>query len=174
VSLDAGYFSAANVTAIAALGCTPLIPPDRQLHGRAVPAAPRGRPPAGLSVAAHPPDQARSAAVCSAQDHRGAGLWADQAGARLPPVCVARDVQGPGGMGAHLYNPQCAEALAGLAAPTPTTWAVRAGGPQQGGADSQEVAGLSSASQRSGRQNGNQQSESWPSFINVGQAPREI
>ena len=50
-SLDAGYFSAANVTAIAALGCTPLIPPDRQLHGRAVPAAPRGRPPAGLSVA---------------------------------------------------------------------------------------------------------------------------
>ena len=44
-SLDAGYFSEANVTAIAALGCTPLIPPDRQLHGRAVPAAPRGRPP---------------------------------------------------------------------------------------------------------------------------------
>ena len=50
-SLDAGYFSEANVTALAALGCTPLIPPDRQLHGRAVPAAPRGRPPAGLSVA---------------------------------------------------------------------------------------------------------------------------
>lgn len=50
-SLDAGYFSEANVMALAALGCTPLIPPDRQLHGRAVPAAPRGRPPAGLSVA---------------------------------------------------------------------------------------------------------------------------
>ncbi|MBI4000757.1 MAG: transposase, partial [Nitrospira defluvii] len=50
-SLDAGYFSEANVTAIAALGCVPLIPPDRQLHGRAVPAAPRGRLPAGLSVA---------------------------------------------------------------------------------------------------------------------------
>ena len=50
-SLDAGYFSEANVTALVALGCTPLIPPDRQLHGRAVPAAPRGRPPAGLSVA---------------------------------------------------------------------------------------------------------------------------
>ena len=50
-SLDAGYFSEANVTALAALGCTPLIPPDRQLHGWAVPAAPRGRPPAGLSVA---------------------------------------------------------------------------------------------------------------------------
>jgi transposase len=50
-SLDAGYFSEANVTALAALGCTPLIPPDRQRHGRAVPTAPRGRPPAGLSVA---------------------------------------------------------------------------------------------------------------------------
>ena len=51
VSLDAGYFSEANVTALAALGCEPLMPPDRQTHGHAIPAAPRGRPPAGLSVA---------------------------------------------------------------------------------------------------------------------------
>ncbi len=51
VSMDAGYFSEANVTAITALGCEPLIPPDRQRHGRAVPAAPRGRPSATLSVA---------------------------------------------------------------------------------------------------------------------------
>lgn len=50
-SLDAGYFSEANVTAVAALGCEPLIPPNRQPHGRAVPAAPRGRRPATLSVA---------------------------------------------------------------------------------------------------------------------------
>lgn len=50
-SMDAGYFSAANVQAVAALGCEPLIPPDRQLHGRPLPAAPRGRPPVGLSVA---------------------------------------------------------------------------------------------------------------------------
>lgn len=50
-SLDAGYFSEANVEAIATLGCEPLIPPDRQAHGRTTPAAPRGRPPAGLSVA---------------------------------------------------------------------------------------------------------------------------
>ena len=50
-SLDAGYFSEANVTAVAALGCAPLIPPNRQHHGRAVPAAPRGRRPATLSVA---------------------------------------------------------------------------------------------------------------------------
>ncbi len=51
VSMDAGNFSEANVTTLTALGCTPLIPPDRQLHGQAVPTAPRGRPPAGLSVA---------------------------------------------------------------------------------------------------------------------------
>lgn len=51
VSMDAGYFSEANVTALTALGCWPLIPPDRQLHSQARPAAPRGRPPAGLSVA---------------------------------------------------------------------------------------------------------------------------
>lgn len=51
VSMDAGYFSEANVVALTALGCTPLIPPDRQLHSQVVPAAPRGRPPVGLSVA---------------------------------------------------------------------------------------------------------------------------
>jgi hypothetical protein len=51
VSMDAGYFSEANVTALIALGCTPLVPPDRQLHSQARPAAPRGRPPIGLSVA---------------------------------------------------------------------------------------------------------------------------
>lgn len=52
-SLDAGYFSEENVHALTALGCRPLIPPDRQQHGRAVPAAPRGRIPTGLSVADH-------------------------------------------------------------------------------------------------------------------------
>jgi hypothetical protein len=51
VRMDTGYFSEANVTALTALGCTPLIPPDRPLHGQAGPMAPRGRPPAGLSVA---------------------------------------------------------------------------------------------------------------------------
>ncbi|MBK8278361.1 MAG: hypothetical protein IPK92_21720 [Nitrospira sp.] len=40
-SMDAGYFSEANVTALTALGCRPLIPPDRQLHSQARPAAPQ-------------------------------------------------------------------------------------------------------------------------------------
>ena len=51
VSMDAGYFSEATVEMVATLGGAPLIPPDRQRHGRAVPAAPRGRRPVGLSVA---------------------------------------------------------------------------------------------------------------------------
>ena len=50
-SLDAGYFSEENVHALTALGCMPLIPPDRLQHGRTRPAAPRGRIPTGLSVA---------------------------------------------------------------------------------------------------------------------------
>ncbi len=52
-SLDAGDFSEATVDAIAPLGCEPLLPPDRQMQGQAMPAAPHGRPPAGLSVAGH-------------------------------------------------------------------------------------------------------------------------
>ena len=51
VSMDAGYFSEATVEMVATLGGAPLIPPDRQRHGRAVPAAPHGRRPVGLSVA---------------------------------------------------------------------------------------------------------------------------
>jgi hypothetical protein len=50
-SLDAGYFSEEYVHALTALGCRPLIPPDRQQHGRAMPVAPCGRIPTGLSVA---------------------------------------------------------------------------------------------------------------------------
>ena len=50
-SLDAGYFSEANVTALATLGCAPLIQPDRQHHGRPVAPASRGRRSTALSVA---------------------------------------------------------------------------------------------------------------------------
>jgi hypothetical protein len=49
-SMDTGYFSEVNGTALTALGCLPLVPPDRQLHSQARPAPPRGRPPVGLSV----------------------------------------------------------------------------------------------------------------------------
>lgn len=45
VSMNAGYFSEANVTACTALGCWPLIPLDRQLHSQTVTMALRGRLP---------------------------------------------------------------------------------------------------------------------------------
>jgi len=51
VSLDAGYFSEANVQALKELGTETLIPPDRQTHRQARPHAPRGRIPKSLSVA---------------------------------------------------------------------------------------------------------------------------
>jgi transposase len=51
VTMDAGYFSEMNVVVLTALGCTPFVPPDRQLHSQVMPAATRGRPPVGLSVA---------------------------------------------------------------------------------------------------------------------------
>jgi transposase len=70
VSMDAGYFSEANVTALTALGCTPLVPPDRQLHSQVVLATPRGRPPAGLSVA----DRMRR----TLRTRRGRGLYAQR------------------------------------------------------------------------------------------------
>ncbi|MBH0201826.1 MAG: transposase [Nitrospira sp.] len=55
VSMATGYCSEANGTALTALGCTPLIPPDRPLHSHMRPAAPRGRPPGATYVAGHYP-----------------------------------------------------------------------------------------------------------------------
>lgn len=80
VSMDTGYFSETNVMALTALGCQPLIPPDRQLHGQAVPMAPRGRLPAGLSVAVG----------CAVPSARGAGDGGMLDAKRLSSRCSAR------------------------------------------------------------------------------------
>ena len=50
-SLDAGYFSEDNVNEIKLMEIEPLIPPDRQEHGKKIPAVPRGPIPKNLSVA---------------------------------------------------------------------------------------------------------------------------
>lgn len=50
VVADAGYWSEANVVALQARGIEPLIATGRRKHHEPVPAAPRGRPPAGLSI----------------------------------------------------------------------------------------------------------------------------
>jgi transposase len=47
---DAGYCSAANITALQTLGSDPLIATRQQRHGERLPDAPQGRPPAGLTV----------------------------------------------------------------------------------------------------------------------------
>ncbi|MCL6650217.1 MAG: transposase [Chloroflexi bacterium] len=52
VLADAGYWSEANVEALEAKGIQAFIAPTRQRHSAPPPVAPRGRPPAGLSVRA--------------------------------------------------------------------------------------------------------------------------
>lgn len=47
---EAGYCSDANVTALQAMGSEPLIATGQPRHGARLPDAPRGRPPAGLSI----------------------------------------------------------------------------------------------------------------------------
>jgi hypothetical protein len=50
VLADAGYWSEANVVALQERGIEPLIATGRRKHREPVPVAPRGRPPAGLTV----------------------------------------------------------------------------------------------------------------------------
>jgi len=76
-SLDADYFSEENVHTLTALGCMPLIPPDRQPHGRTCSAAPH----AGHQVVETP--------VRQTDGHGRAGLWSDQARTWVPTVLVA-------------------------------------------------------------------------------------
>lgn len=50
MSADAGYFSNETVTELTARGLDVYLPPDRMRHRQRLPAAPRGRIPAGLST----------------------------------------------------------------------------------------------------------------------------
>lgn len=49
-SMDTGYFSKDNVTALEKMGVEVFIPPERLKHGEVRPPAPRGRIPMGLSA----------------------------------------------------------------------------------------------------------------------------
>jgi|CXWL01.1.fsa_nt_gi hypothetical protein len=121
-SLDAGYYSEHNVHVLTALGCMPLIPPDRPPHERTRPVAPRGRIPLGLSVA----DRMRltlrtkrgATPVRQTESHGRAGLRSDQAGTRVPAVLIAGPSPRPRRMGADLCDPQRAEALEDHPPPT--------------------------------------------------------
>jgi transposase len=50
-SMDSGYFSKENVIKAEKIGTEVFMPPDRQEHGKTIPAAPRGRIPGSLSIA---------------------------------------------------------------------------------------------------------------------------
>jgi hypothetical protein len=49
-SMDAGYFSKDNISALEKMGVEAFIPPARLKHGEVAPPAPRGRIPKGLSA----------------------------------------------------------------------------------------------------------------------------
>jgi hypothetical protein len=147
-SLEAGSFSEAHVTTLAARGCPPLIPPARQLHGRARPAAPRGR----------------------------AGVRAEQAGPRLPAILAARAAARARGVGADLHDAPCAHALdrAASAAPTPTEWTTGADRNPEGRAESPGVAGCRRAAQSAEERTLNPPPRTWCAHFNVGQAPSVV
>ena len=77
VLADAGYWSEANVVALQDRGIEPLIATGRRKHSEPVPAAPRGRPPAGLTVKQR---MARALATV-----RGHGLYARRKAIVEPP-----------------------------------------------------------------------------------------
>jgi len=146
-SLDAGYFREANRHGPRGVGLYPAHPAGSPTpwtsRARCTTRSPSGGPVGGRAEASNTADSVGLGAVRQAENHRGADLWADQAGARLPPVLVARDAQSPGGMGAHLYHPQCSQALDRPPASTTPPWGGVAdvGGQQEGEAESPETAG---------------------------------
>ena len=95
----------------------------------------------GRSDAPHPPHDARTTGLRSAQSDCRAGVRPDQAGPRLSAILAARDAAGARRMGAQLYDPQWAQTLARLASATPTS---RRGAPglgqkPEGGAERPKV-----------------------------------
>jgi hypothetical protein len=177
---------------LTALGCTPLSPPDHQLHSPVVPAAPRGRPPASLSVADRmrrtlpacrrtgarnvgdgaTPGAKRSSNRCSARASRPA---CRQAGPRLSTIPAGRDAAGVWGVDAHLYHPSCPEALAGpqLSAPRSRTPPAHAERQPEGEAERTAIATGQQADPCAAEYGHNPQSRSWFDQLNVGQAPSQ-
>jgi len=86
VLADAGYWSEANVVALQDRGIEPLIATGRRKHHEPVPVAPRGRPPAGLSVKQR---MARTLATL-----RGHGLYARRKAIVEPPFGQIKHARG--------------------------------------------------------------------------------
>jgi hypothetical protein len=86
VLADAGYWSDANVVALQQRGIEPLIAPGRQKHSDPPPAAPRGRPPAGLTLKQR---MARTLATL-----RGRALYARRKAIVEPPFGQIKHARG--------------------------------------------------------------------------------
>jgi transposase len=86
VLADAGYWSEANVVALQARGIEPLIAPGRRKHREPPPVAPRGRPPANLTVKQR---MARALAT-----RRGHALYARRKVIAEPPFGQIKQARG--------------------------------------------------------------------------------
>ena len=86
VLADAGYWSEANVVALQDRGIEPLIATGRRKHREPVPVAPRGRPPAGLTV------KQRMARILATL--RGHGLYARRKAIVEPPFGQIKHARG--------------------------------------------------------------------------------
>ena len=86
VLADAGYWSEANVVALQDRGIEPLIATGRRKHHEPVPVAPRGRPPAGLSV--------KQRMVRTLATLRGHGLYARRKAIVEPPFGQIKHARG--------------------------------------------------------------------------------
>ena len=86
VLADAGYWSEANVVALQTHGIEPLIATGRRKHSEPRPAAPRGRPPAGLSLKQR---MARTLATL-----RGRALYARRKAIVEPPFGQIKHARG--------------------------------------------------------------------------------
>jgi transposase len=86
VLADAGYWSEANVVALQQRGIEPLIATGRRKHGDPTPPAPRGRPPAGLTLKQR---MARTLATL-----RGRALYARRKAIVEPPFGQIKHARG--------------------------------------------------------------------------------
>ena len=119
LSADAGYCSEANLAALEARNIDAYVATGRArdaVAGKAeAPAAPPSTQPAGSPTrveAMRAKDQGRRARqpLPAAQATPRAGVRADQAGTRVPPVPVARHRQGARRVGHRLHRPQSSQA----------------------------------------------------------------
>ena len=92
---DSGYCSQGNLKYLDQAQIDGYVATERQKHGEAPAISKRGPLPKGAGGVERMKRKLQTQKwennLCSAQEHRGAGIWADQAGARIPAISVARD-----------------------------------------------------------------------------------